>query len=46
MPYHRRTQSEWQSLVQEQADSGLSAKTFCANQGIGLASYYKPIFRS
>ena len=41
MAYRRRTQNEWQSLVKEQADSGLSAKTFCANHGIGLASFYQ-----
>ncbi len=41
MAYRRRTQNEWQSLVKEQADSGLSAKAFCANHGIGLASFYQ-----
>lgn len=41
MAYRRRTQNEWQSLVNDQADSDLSAKTFCANHGIGLASFYQ-----
>ena len=41
MAYHRRTQTQWQSLVKEQADSGLSAKTFYANHGICLASFYQ-----
>jgi hypothetical protein len=41
MTYHRRTQSEWQTLVNAQADSRLSAKAFCASQNIGLASFYQ-----
>jgi hypothetical protein len=41
MAYRRRTQSEWQSLVKDQAGSGLSAKAFCADQGIGVASFYQ-----
>jgi putative transposase len=41
MAYHRRTRNEWQSLVQEQFDSGQSAKTFCTERGIGVASFYQ-----
>jgi len=32
---------EWQSLVQEQTASGLSARSFCAERGVGVASFYK-----
>jgi len=39
--YQRRSADEWQSLVREQGVSGLSAKAFCTERGIGEASFYK-----
>lgn len=39
--YQRRSADEWQSLVREQGVSGLSGKAFCAERGIGEASFYK-----
>ena len=39
--YQRRSAEEWQSLVREQGVSGLSGKAFCAERGIGEASFYK-----
>ena len=39
--YQRRAVNEWETLIQEQLASGLSAKSFCAERGIGIASFYK-----
>lgn len=35
----RRSQSEWQQLVNEQASSGLSIKAFCAHNHIPYVSF-------
>ena len=35
----RRTPEQWQALVDQQRDSGLSAMQFCKQQGIGYASF-------
>lgn len=37
----RRTQSQWQSLVDQQKQSGLSVPKFCSEQSISAASFYK-----
>ncbi|XOZ34858.1 IS66 family insertion sequence element accessory protein TnpA [Halomonadaceae bacterium KBTZ08] len=35
----RRTPDQWQALVDQQRNSGLSAVQFCQQQGIGYASF-------
>ncbi len=35
----RRSRDEWQRLIKEQADSGLTQSGFCKANGIGLASF-------
>ena len=35
----RRTPEQWQALVDQQRDSGLSAMQFCKQQSIGYASF-------
>ena len=35
----RRTPEQWQGLVDQQRDSGLSAMQFCKQKGIGYASF-------
>ncbi|MBU2755107.1 IS66 family insertion sequence element accessory protein TnpB [Acidithiobacillus sp. CV18-2] len=35
----RRSQSDWQRLIDEQKVSGLSQKAFCAQTGIAVATY-------
>ena len=35
----RRSPSEWQQLIDEQAGSGLSQSAFCAERGISVASF-------
>lgn len=37
----RRTADEWQALIAEQADSGLSQTVFCQRKGIALSSFSK-----
>ena len=37
----RRSTTEWQSLIEQQAASGLSARKFCDGQQIGYASFCK-----
>lgn len=39
--FQRRSADEWGSLVREHEVSGLSAKAFCKERGIGEASFYK-----
>ncbi|MEH6501451.1 MAG: IS66 family insertion sequence element accessory protein TnpB [Pseudoalteromonas distincta] len=34
-----RTQEQWQALVNQQRDSGLSATQFCKERSIGYASF-------
>lgn len=36
-----RTPEQWQALVDQQHDSGLSARLFCQQRGIGYASFCK-----
>ena len=35
----RRTKSDWEALIQAQAESGMTAATFCREQGIN-AKYF------
>ena len=35
----RRDQSQWQKLVDQQSNSGLSAAAFCRNRNIGYPSF-------
>ena len=35
----RRSKSEWQHLVDEQADSGLTQKAFCEQAGVPVATF-------
>jgi hypothetical protein len=35
----RRSQHEWQRLIEEQAASGLTQKVFCAQAGIAVATF-------
>jgi len=37
----RRTQSQWQSLVDQQQQSGQSVSKFCSEHVISSASFYK-----
>jgi hypothetical protein len=37
----RRSQAEWQNIIQQQKDSGLSAITFCQQQGLSSKTFYK-----
>ncbi|WP_446719059.1 IS66 family insertion sequence element accessory protein TnpA, partial [Halomonas sp. FME65] len=34
-----RTPDQWQALVNQQRDSGLSARQFCEQENIGYASF-------
>ena len=36
-----RSQTEWQNIIQQQKDSGLSAITFCQQQGLSSKTFYK-----
>jgi hypothetical protein len=35
----RRSRAEWQQLIGEQADSGLTQSAFCASRGICIGSF-------
>ena len=37
--YTRRTGDQWQTLIKEQRESGLSAPQFCKQNNIGYASF-------
>ncbi len=37
--YTRRTPEQWQTLIQQWQDSGLSAPQFCLQHNIGYASF-------
>lgn len=37
----RRTPSQWQSLIEQQKQSGLSVPTFCSEHSVSPASFYK-----
>ena len=36
-----RSQAEWQNIIQQQKDSGLSAIAFCQQQGLSSKTFYK-----
>ena len=36
-----RSQAEWQTIIQQQKDSGLSAVVFCRQQGLSSKTFYK-----
>ena len=37
----RRTRAQWQEIIEAQARSGQTAKAYCREQAIGLASFYQ-----
>lgn len=37
----RRSESQWQELIQAQQTSGLSAQSFCKEQNLGYAGFCK-----
>ena len=37
----RRSQEEWQQLLDEQASSGLTQAAFCAANGVSVASFHQ-----
>jgi putative transposase len=37
----RRSRQEWERIVKDQASSGLSARKYCDQKSIGLASFYE-----
>ncbi len=37
----RKSRDQWEGIVAEQEKSGLSAKAFCKDRSIGLASFYQ-----
>ena len=37
----RRSMKDWEKIVNTQQSSGQSARSFCEENGIGLASFYK-----
>ena len=39
--YQRRSQSEWQRILQQQKTSGLNVKVFCQQQGLSSKTFYK-----
>ncbi len=36
----KKSQKEWTEIIAGQKRSGLTARTFCQREGIGLASFY------
>ena len=40
-PYARRSSSEWQQIIDDHAESGLSAPQYCQQHGVGYASFSK-----
>ncbi|MDT8283200.1 MAG: hypothetical protein RQ982_10405 [Gammaproteobacteria bacterium] len=36
-----RNHDEWQSIIQQQKDSGLNAAAFCQQQGLSSKTFYK-----
>ena len=39
--YLRRDAGWWSALLSEQAESGLSVKSFCEERGISMGTYYR-----
>ncbi|TYL46658.1 IS66 family insertion sequence element accessory protein TnpA [Marinomonas sp. IMCC 4694] len=40
-PYTRRSSSEWQQIIDDQAESGLSAPQYCKQHQVSYASFSK-----
>ena len=40
-PYARRSSSEWQQIIDDQAESGLSAPQYCEQHQVSYASFSK-----
>ncbi|NLQ19201.1 IS66 family insertion sequence element accessory protein TnpB [Marinomonas sp. M1K-6] len=40
-PYARRSSSEWQQIIGDQAESGLSAPQYCEQHQVSYASFSK-----
>ena len=40
-PYARRSSSEWQQIIEDQAQSALSAPQYCHQHGVSYASFSK-----
>ncbi|TYL47929.1 IS66 family insertion sequence element accessory protein TnpA [Marinomonas sp. IMCC 4694] len=40
-PYTRRSSSEWQQIIDDQAESGLSAPQYCKRHQVSYASFSK-----
>jgi len=38
-PFSRRSPEQWQNIIDQQLESGLSQKAFCQSQGISLATF-------
>jgi len=39
--YQRRSQSDWQRILQQQKSSGLNVKAFCQQQALSSKTFYK-----
>jgi len=39
--YQRRSQTEWQRIIQQQKASDLNAKVFCEQQELSIKTFYK-----
>ena len=37
---YRRSREQWAEIIESQSHSGLSAKKYCQQESIGLASFY------
>ncbi len=40
MAYTRRTQQQWQQFINEQSQSGLTVKEYCASKNITVSGFY------
>ena len=40
MAYTRRTQQQWQQFINEQPQSGLTIKDYCASKNITVSGFY------
>lgn len=41
LKYQRRSQAEWQRIIQQQKASDLNAKVFCEQQALSIKTFYK-----
>jgi transposase-like protein len=39
--HRRRSRQEWEQVIEEQEQSGLSARAFCRREAIGISSFYQ-----